>query len=54
MHDIAMAALSMFLIQSPSFLALLASAPTRPAFRDASLGDGMVRPAAHTASEGPG
>ena len=54
MHDIAMAALSVFLTQSLAYLALLAPVPTRPACRSAPLGDGMVRPAAHTASEGPG
>ena len=41
MHDIAMAALSVFLMQS---LALLASVPTRPACRSAPLGARASRP----------
>ena len=41
MHDIAMAALSVFLMQS---LALLVPAPTRPACRSAPLGARASRP----------
>ena len=44
MHDIAMAALSVSLMQSLAFVALLALAATRPARRSASLGARASRP----------